>query len=632
MLLAAAVCLALAAPAAPITPESVAAVLDPVVTACIADGTPGASISVVHDGQVVLVKGYGLADPETGEAVDAERHLFRAASVSKLFTATAVMQLVEQGKLDLDTDVNTYLDPPIVPEAFGKPITLRNLLQHAAGFDDKFLGMARDSAENLPSLKTYLATGLPRRVFEPGHFMCYSNHGVALAGLVVEEVSGVPFAQYVREHIFAPLGMDHSYFDLVPTTETPLAVGHWRGMLGGPLRRAGYDYPLTVPASSLATTSADMARFMLAHLGDGTWNGATILRPETARYMHAQQVGGVPGMAIGFFRRVDRGLETLSHNGLIWGYASQLMLCPQENFGVYITLNTEDGTLYGEAWGKLMDTFFPHTPERFASFLAAAPKPESLAAFAGYYRHTRYPHSSFLKFGLLASGRVREMEAVPQADGGLRVGGRTLFPYMTDAVEARFFPGEKVSDAQIDLTADIELGFLDANYETVAVGATEPAAFYVGQATSYERIAWWERTGFLVRVMAGCYAVLLGWGAVAAVRRWQRRDAGLPRWLGWSVGMSVSALVLFAVGIACILGTLNPFAVAYGVPTGLPVLLCLPLIALGGTVVSAVGLLAAIVRRQAGLAAALQVAAVLAASAVVLFVLNYWKLLGFHWG
>lgn len=630
MILAAALCLAFAVPATPITPESVAAVLDPVFAKCSLDGTPGASVSVVHDGKVALLKGYGVADPATGAPVDPQRHIFRAASVSKVFTATAVMQLVEQGKLDLDTDVNTYLNPPIVPEAFGKPITLRNLLQHSAGFDDEFLGMARESPENLPPLKDYFATGLPKRIFEPGHFMCYSNHGVALAGLVVEEVSGKSFAQYVDEHIFAPLGMANSHFDLVPTPETPLAVGHWRGLFGGPLERAGYDYPLTIPASTLATTSADMAHFMLAHLGEGTGNGATILKPETARYMQAHPVGGVPGMAIGFFRRMDRGKETFSHNGLIWGYASQLMLCPQENLGVYITLNSEDGSLYEEAWGKLMSTFFPNTPERFASFIGGTPKPTDLAAFAGAYRHTRYPHNSFLKFGLLASGRVREIEAVPQDDGGLSVGGRTLFPYMTDDVRTRFFPGE-FKGSQIDLTSDIQLGFLDGNYQPVAIGANEPAQFYVGQATSYERIQWWEKTDFLLRVMAGCYVVLILSSIVSALRYLLRRDPGLPSGLCRALVLTVAVLLVFAIGIAGILGTLNPFAVAYGVPNGLPLLLCLPLVALCGTTASAIGLLAAIARRQARPLAALQALAVLTASVLILFTLNYWNLLGFHW-
>jgi CubicO group peptidase (beta-lactamase class C family) len=172
---------------------------------------PGAVVSVVEDGQVLFNKGYGFADLENQTLVDPQRTLFRAGSVSKLFGATAVMQLAEQGKLDLDADVNTYLDFKI-PATFPQAITLKNLLTHTAGFEDIGQDLFNLNAEEIQTLGQYLKTHIPARVFPPGKLAAYSNYGAALAAYIVEGVSGLPFTEYVEKNIFTPLGMSHSTF------------------------------------------------------------------------------------------------------------------------------------------------------------------------------------------------------------------------------------------------------------------------------------------------------------------------------------------------------------------------------------------------------------------------------------
>src|SRR6185369_15089245 len=175
-----------------------------------ADDIAGATIAVVKDGKVLFAKGYGYADYEKKKPVSAEETLFRPGSVSKLFTWTAVMQLVEQGKLDLNRDVNDYIDYKI-PEAFGKPITLKNILTHTPGFEEQLKDLLRTSSES-PNLGEYLKTHIPARIYPPGTVPAYSNYGAALAGYIVERVSGLPFNQYIEENIFKPLGMTHSTF------------------------------------------------------------------------------------------------------------------------------------------------------------------------------------------------------------------------------------------------------------------------------------------------------------------------------------------------------------------------------------------------------------------------------------
>ena len=171
----------------------------------------GAVVVVVKNGETVLAKGYGYADVAAHAPVDPDRTLFRPGSTSKLFTWTAVMQLVEQGKLDLDRDVNTYLDFRL-PERDGTPITLRNIMTHTAGFEEKVKDLIADDPAQLVPLRAYVAQGIPVRIFKAGTTPAYSNYATALAGYIVQRVSGQSFDDYVDAHIFKPLGMAHSSF------------------------------------------------------------------------------------------------------------------------------------------------------------------------------------------------------------------------------------------------------------------------------------------------------------------------------------------------------------------------------------------------------------------------------------
>ena len=247
-------------------------------------GVAGAVVVVVKDGKVLLQKGYGYADIATRKPVDPDTTLFRPGSVSKLFAWTAVMQLVEQGKLDLDRDVNTYLDFAIPPYQ-GQPVTMRNLMTHTAGFEEtaKYLIGAEPWAA--PALDRYLKENLPERIFPAGKIPSYSNYGATLAGYIVQRVSGQPFADYIDQHIFAPLGMQHA------TVRQPLPANLKPLMSSGYEDASGKPKPFEIvgpaPAGSSSVSGADMARFMIAHLQDGQFNGVQILKPETARMMHS---------------------------------------------------------------------------------------------------------------------------------------------------------------------------------------------------------------------------------------------------------------------------------------------------------------------------------------------------------
>ncbi|MBL8055218.1 MAG: serine hydrolase, partial [Anaerolineales bacterium] len=272
------------APAAgPSDPAEVEAFLDGLLRAEMDEHhVPGAVVVVVRAGAVLSAKGYGYADVEARTPVDPARTLFRPGSVSKLFTWTAVMQLVEQGRLDLDADVNAYLDFAI-PATYAEPITLKHLLTHTAGFEDKGDGLFKLKPDEIPTLDAYLKANLPARVFPPGQIGAYSNYGTALAGYIVERVSGQPFAEYVEQHIFAPLGMAQATFrQPLPATLAPDMAGGYNYVDGGYVR-GGFEYVTGYPAGALSAAGLDLAKFMIAHLQDGQLGEARLLEAETAR-------------------------------------------------------------------------------------------------------------------------------------------------------------------------------------------------------------------------------------------------------------------------------------------------------------------------------------------------------------
>ncbi|MFD7023502.1 serine hydrolase [Promicromonospora sukumoe] len=309
-------------------------------------GIAGGVVSVVHDGEILTTRGYGHADTGTtgGEAVpvDAEQTLFRPGSVSKLFTATAVMQLVESGDLDLDADIAEYLDFD-VPRRFDEPITLRNLLTHTAGFEERVGGLIGFGDET-PVLRDALAVDPPEQVYAPGTVPAYSNHGNALAGYIVERVSGVPFEEYVERNIFEPAGMTSSTF--VQPLPAALQDRMSRGYVTSADAPGQFEIVGGPPAGALTSSAPDMARFMLAQLGAP--GAGTILEPETLDLMHApaldeSTLGGLaaaPRMALGFFDESRNGHTIVGHGGDTQFFHSHLQIYPDEGTGVFISLNS----------------------------------------------------------------------------------------------------------------------------------------------------------------------------------------------------------------------------------------------------------------------------------------------------
>ena len=487
---------------------------DGVLGKAVAEGdVPGAVLLAVKDGQVVFLRGYGLANLETKRPVDAGRTLFYVASLTKIFTATAVMQMVEQGKLDLQADVNHYLKTLQVDDTFPEPVTLAHLLTHTAGFDDRSIGYAARTADKAQPLGVYLARALPPRVRPPGQVTAYSNHGYGLAGYLVEVVSGKPYADYLEESIFRPLGMSRATarIPLPPHLAGDLATGYEYDFRTGRLEPRPLDFRNVPPAGSVSATASDMSRFLVAHLQDGRLAQTRILRAETARQMHARQFTHhprLPGMTFGFFEGEYRGARILQHPGAAPGYSALAVLVPEHGLGVFVATNTSALGVNRRAVQAALDLFLPE-PETTALPTPPADFAARAARFVGCYQSTRYSKRSIEKFAIWDSQLC--IQATPA--GILRVEDRRGDGSEWVEIEPLLFR----STTQNELMA-----FREKAGRIIYMFGEQ-----TGFPTAFEKLPWWESIKFqlpyvmlLVTVMSSTFTLwpLAVWGKRLSLR------------------------------------------------------------------------------------------------------------------
>jgi len=382
----------------------------------------GAVIAVVKDGQVVFAKGYGYSDMSKRTPVTPDATLFRIASISKLFTWTSVMQLVEQGKLDLDRDVNDYLDFKI-PPTYGKPIILRNLLTHTPGFEDTWNEEFVGDAQHMLPLGQYLKNHIPVRIFPPGSVPAYSNYGATLAGYIVQRVSGKPFEQYAAENILLPLGMKRTTFvQPLPEELKPLMSNGYFLASSDP---KPFELDVAFPAGGISTTARDMCNFMIAHLQNGQFGSSQILRSETATLMHSRAFGTddrLNGWAYGFYEESANGHRIIGHGGDLQTFHSDLHLILDSNVGFFVSYNSKGrGNIdYSREllFKKFLDRYFPYTQP-------PAGKIENPKAFAasvvGFYQSSRRWENSFLKLVSLFPPGIGQSKVFGNSDGTISI-------------------------------------------------------------------------------------------------------------------------------------------------------------------------------------------------------------------
>ena len=365
----------------------------------------GAVVVVVKDGEVLTQRGFGYADVKSRKPVDPASTLFRPGSISKTFTWTAVMQLVAAGKIDLDRDVNAYLDFRI-PPAFGKPITMRNLMTHTSGFEESGKYLIVFEPGQKQALDAILKRWVPKRIYAPGMMPAYSNYGASLAGYIVQRVSGEPFDDYVQRHIFAPLGMNRSTFaqPLPPALAGAMATGYVQASQD-PQR---FEIISLAPAGALSATGADMAKFMIVHLS----NGGAILDPRTTALMHAPAntpIPGMPSQALGFYHEDQAGQTVIGHAGDTNFFHSDMHLFLDPKIGLFMSFSSagKAGAAHivrERLFAEFVRRYFPAAP---VTLRTAATAHAHGLAMAGTYVSSRASETTFLKaFNLIGGTKV----------------------------------------------------------------------------------------------------------------------------------------------------------------------------------------------------------------------------------
>ncbi|MEO5578493.1 MAG: serine hydrolase domain-containing protein, partial [Sphingomicrobium sp.] len=541
-----------------------------------AGAIPGAVVVVVKDGKPLTMRGFGYSDLKAAKPVDPNSTLFRPGSVSKLVTWTAVMQQVQAGKLDLDKDVNTYLDFKIPPKD-GKPITLRNLMTHTAGFEEtaKYL----ISFDKAPApLGKVLSRRVPDRIYGPGEIPAYSNYGASLAGYIVERVSGEEFNQYVKNHIFAPLGMNRSTFDQpLPANLSPLMS---KGYEYGSDTPGRYEIVPLAPAGSLASTGADMGQFMIAHLA----NGGPLLDPATAKQMHApgnRLFSALPPMALGFYREDRNGLNIIGHAGDLIYFHSDLHLYLDKNVGLYMSVNSGGKAgaahpLREQLFHEFTDRYFPAPAQNLPTTKTAMAHGQALS---GHYVSSRAGGFSFMRLlallgqtsvsvdkdGLLMASSITDPSGTPRK-------WREVGPWTWQEVN-----GTDKLQAVVDGDGRVKM-FSITPFAAIIEFVPAPATL---------------NAGWIIPVGVAALLILLiaalGWPVVALVRRgykYQSEVSGRPLLLHRATRAAAWLYIVVVVGWLLVIAAIEKDLTALngGMDIWMRLLQLILVLAIGGTI------------------------------------------------
>lgn len=571
---------------------------------------PSLTVSVVQDGNIIFAKGYGYADIEKTVPVDAGQTLFRICSVSKLFVWTSVMQLAEQNRLDLNADVNTYLGDFQIPDTFPQPITLAHLLTHTAGFDKRDQRELGNSLDQESTMLEFLHRELPERVFPPGQVHIYSNYGTILAAYIIEQVTGMPFNDYLEKNIFEPLGMVRSTSrqTLPPELAGDVAVGYY-WQTGFPKGEPG-EFEILPPGGGITSNAIDMARFMMAHLGPEGMGFQPILKRESMNLMHATHFSfdpRLPGYTYGFFETYRNGQRLIYHNGGSAQFSANVTLIPEQKIGLFEAY-TGGKKGIGFLNGDFVDHYFPPAVVKVGQH-GFFTSPE-LKSFQGIYRTAQISRTTFEKtIQFLNSGS----KVTANADGTLSFQDSRWI-----RIEPLTFQKEGSSDFLVFQTKD---GSLDSDIKYLFI-----------DNEAFDKLNWYESMIFQYTLLAICLLIFLTVCFALPITTLIKSKHGAQPGLSQRVGMWLSWLIC-VMNIAFLAFVSNQLfsAVWFGFSTFQKILFLLPLLSL---LLSAVSIVMMMLNLTQGKSAqpwkpSARMYVLLIAGAGIAFTwwLNYWNLL-----
>lgn len=587
---------------------------------------PGTVVTIVKDGQTIFSKGYGYSDLESKIPMTPDKTLVRIASISKVFTYTALMQLCEQGKIDLKADVNKYLKGYSLKNQYSVPVTVEQLLTHTSGIDDNSIGdLTKDKKDLLP-IKDFLQKHLPKVVRKPGSIINYCSYDTALAGGIVEQVSGKQLNTLIEDNIFKPLEMNNSTLN---RDMQPKGLESGYNYQDGKLSKAklldGYFNNYAV--GGIISTSDDMAKFMIAQLNNGEYKGKRILQEGTAINMHKQHATfdiRLPGMAYGFNEQFINGYRAVQHSGYSPdNIYSNMTLFPDKNLGVFISINQGTNNVPDEIVSDIVKKYFPQKEKtgdkKTASFKS------NLKDFVGTYRFSETPQSTFHKGDAFPEGE--DLTITLKDKNTLTLSGKGAFAenkFTTSITEVEPLVFKRADTGEYVVFKKNEAGKI----------------YYLAQQEdswhgTYEKLKWYELSSVQISIALFCIIVFLISVVFCIIRKAYilvRRNKSQLNHLQRSIfalSFVVSFLnIFFFIAALYVLGE----PTRYGISAGAKLLLCVPILSLFLNLLLLVFTVIDLMRKK-GSKLYFKIYYLLIAFTGILYIwfLNYWNLFGFKY-
>lgn len=579
---------------------------------------PGGVISIVKDGNIILAKGYGYANTDNKTPVDPEHTLFRIGSVTKVFTATVIMQLVEEGRINLNKDVNDYLTDFSIKNKYNSPVTMAELLTHTSGIDSDEIGdISRNESEIKPIIQFLKKRMLPV-VREPGSQIQYSNYGMALAACILEDVTDQSCNDYINQNILEPLDMTNTTFAL---NNSNLAQGY--NVINGKRKACNLEgYFKLYPIGGLVSTANDMAKFMIANLNEGEYNGNRILEADTVKTMQSRQAGFdplLPGTCYGFCEKYIDGVRAVCHSGYSEdGFLTEVCLFPQYDLGIFISINQGSNNSFPQEFASdFVKRYYDN-----GTTVSPASVEDIDPAIAGTYRFGEYSRSTLTKGDIFGAGE--DVKVSINGDG-------TISLYETDP-----FTYKKSVTTAVQVS---RLVFQKANGDYVVFKADSKGKIRLMAQTSnswhgtYERISWYDTNSFqnyffLTLVALALFEIVV-W-LVFLIRYFRKKRSVLQETTMSQLGKNLAGVgsllnfMFFAISMMTWGRRLR-----YGVPLDIVILLCIPIITSIITLALAVIAIRIIRLRKVSVLLRINIVLSCILGCGYMWFYHYWNFLGF---
>ena len=579
----------------------------------------GATVCVVKNGKILLAKGYGFSNVKKQTPVIAGETLFRIGSISKLFVWTSVMQLVQQGKLDLNADINKYLKDFQIPYTYKEPITLKHLMTHTPGFEDLVIGLFAKDSSNVKRLGEILSKEIPGRVRPAGEVASYSNHGTGMAAYIVEQVSGMNWLDYVEKSITTPLAMTSTTFRQPVPFRLKSSLSKGYTYVNGEFVEKPFEYVPIAPVGAASTTAVDMANFMRAHLQLGFFEGVHILDSATSTLMQSPAFRHSPNvnpMRHGFMDMSQNGEEVIGHGGATFWFHSNMALLRAHNTGLFISFNSEKGGgTYSEVLEAFMDRYFPE--KNPLKPIITVPI-EELQKFAGEYRVNRFAYRDFTKVASwFGRGQISVVNDVKL---------KTKFGEDVDywvPIDKLTFRKEHSSDV-----IEFKKGS-DEKIQTLFIGGLPIVAFDKMSGLEVSAV----HTINLIVAIIFILLTLIGGPMKYFIRKDYKREINSARKVPLSARLTswCAALCFFIFFVMLAVGLGDPNSIVYGVPLSVKIALAFPVVAVFFTILVWYFVIMIWANKAGDVMDRLSYSSFGIICILLLWQLNYWNLLGYYY-